>query len=815
MTRDRRLLLAAWFLVLASVDIVVAQFVQGPYGPGGTWNVYEIASSPSTWHDAHHEARARQWNGVGGHLLDISSAEENRFVEYLVAANQLSSTWLGLTDREGATPLTLTGGLPAPQESSSLPDPRQQGWAWTTGQALTYTNWAAGEPRDFASAEDAVLLGLDGNWNDLGGGWAQENPAVAVLQPGTSRDETVPRLSPFLVEYQTGAAHPWPGITRPIIPLRMPERLPGVAGQAGTLGVTDYRNATSVPDHITLVSSLISQIADGQLVAEVTSGQIPRGDVTDPESRRQGGPIVQDPPFRFPSDQIGVNDDHLISIAHGTLIVQESGTYTIQVRSAAGFALQIDNLPFQSVSGAGRLDASEPSVMYFGTASNDTDSRGVIQLPAGLHELQFYSWSSTGQAYWEITSAKGAFVNDVDAQWLAIGDASELPAKTLRAPVQLTGPVQVVNAPSENLAVAGSLEDARQTIDQALQHGTALVRNDITTVVLRDEDGICCHRPGSNLDDSLVFLWPVNDPAHGGSDGAEDHFASEVTGSLTLDDGDDQPGETIRLTFGVYASDGVQLHVSGASFESASDNGSLRRNTDGDVMLAYDGETSNTSMRGLIQLTEGIDYGFDALHFENKGDAGLELWVALGDQLAAFDSDLFFPLSSTLSGRTLPPNRGFSLVARGSSLRGDFDGNNTLDVGDLELLLAAFDTAAVPLDLDSSGQVDRHDLTIWVHNLARTWIGDANMDGVFNSSDLVQVLAAGKYETEQSAGWSSGDWNGDRRFTTRDFVAAWQDGGYERGPVPPLSTVPEPASCGWQVLIVAAAWCSARCRATC
>lgn len=74
-----------------------------------------------------------------------------------------------------------------------------------------------------------------------------------------------------------------------------------------------------------------------------------------------------------------------------------------------------------------------------------------------------------------------------------------------------------------------------------------------------------------------------------------------------------------------------------------------------------------------------------------------------------------------------------------------------------------------------------------------TYLGDANLDGEFNSGDLVAVFEAGKYEQDVVASWSEGDWDADGRFGTGDLVAAFQDGGYEQGPRP-VAAVPEPAS---------------------
>ena len=80
-----------------------------------------------------------------------------------------------------------------------------------------------------------------------------------------------------------------------------------------------------------------------------------------------------------------------------------------------------------------------------------------------------------------------------------------------------------------------------------------------------------------------------------------------------------------------------------------------------------------------------------------------------------------------------------------------------------------------------------------------TYFGDANDNGVFNSSDLVSVFVAGLYGTgpTEAAVWSTGDWNGDGEFSSTDLVIAMQDGGYDQGPRPPQGAavvVPEPSA---------------------
>jgi hypothetical protein len=88
-------------------------------------------------------------------------------------------------------------------------------------------------------------------------------------------------------------------------------------------------------------------------------------------------------------------------------------------------------------------------------------------------------------------------------------------------------------------------------------------------------------------------------------------------------------------------------------------------------------------------------------------------------------------------------------------------------------------------DLDGDGDVDV--LSVAADNGKVTWhenrpLGDANGDGHFDSSDLVQVFAWGQYEDGIAAnsGFAQGDWNGDGEFDSADFVAAFQAGTFEK-----------------------------------
>jgi hypothetical protein len=127
---------------------------------------------------------------------------------------------------------------------------------------------------------------------------------------------------------------------------------------------------------------------------------------------------------------------------------------------------------------------------------------------------------------------------------------------------------------------------------------------------------------------------------------------------------------------------------------------------------------------------------------------------------------------------------------------GDFNSDGKLDITDLDDLTAKVAAASTDMlyDVNSSSTVEVGDITFWVHDLQNTWVGDANLDGQFNSGDLVAVLATGTYEADVDSVWSSGDFNGDGRTNSGDLVAALADGGYEAGPRAAVSAVPEPSS---------------------
>ncbi len=129
------------------------------------------------------------------------------------------------------------------------------------------------------------------------------------------------------------------------------------------------------------------------------------------------------------------------------------------------------------------------------------------------------------------------------------------------------------------------------------------------------------------------------------------------------------------------------------------------------------------------------------------------------------------------------PDLGYRPYSEASGPLGDFNGDGQIDAADLDLLCAAIGASApeAAFDLNQSGTVDESDLDTMLTDLLKTTRGDANLDGIFDSSDLVLVFQAGQYEDTVggNSGWATGDWNCDGEFTTDDLVAAFQAGSYQ------------------------------------
>lgn len=98
---------------------------------------YYLFEIPVLWEEA------RQFcENAGGHLVVITSPQEQRRIERLLGNGITNEYWIGgvdLSDNE---------------------------WVWVTGEPMEYTYWRNGQPDNYNGVEDYQSIYKDGTWND-------------------------------------------------------------------------------------------------------------------------------------------------------------------------------------------------------------------------------------------------------------------------------------------------------------------------------------------------------------------------------------------------------------------------------------------------------------------------------------------------------------------------------------------------------------------------------------------------------------------------------------------------------------------------
>ena len=106
-------------------------------------NRYEYYDHTMTWNQAYRVCEKK-----GGHLVTITSQEENDFVLDLANDFENNYCWLGGTDFAS-----------------------EGNWYWVNSEKFSYSNWRSGEPNDDCGTEEymhmRVLDDYAGQWNDL------------------------------------------------------------------------------------------------------------------------------------------------------------------------------------------------------------------------------------------------------------------------------------------------------------------------------------------------------------------------------------------------------------------------------------------------------------------------------------------------------------------------------------------------------------------------------------------------------------------------------------------------------------------------
>ena len=109
----------------------------------------------------------------------------------------------------------------------------------------------------------------------------------------------------------------------------------------------------------------------------------------------------------------------------------------------------------------------------------------------------------------------------------------------------------------------------------------------------------------------------------------------------------------------------------------------------------------------------------------------------------------------------------------------DINRDAEIDVSDVDLFCAMVRDRDLTADLTGDGSLE-DDLDFLIQDVWRTTYGDTNLDGIFDSEDLIAISQADHFEDgiRNNSSWRHGDWNCDGEFDTSDLVLAFQSGKY-------------------------------------
>lgn len=110
-----------------------------------TWNghTYQVCMDNCTWKEANEKCIS-----AGGHLVTITSAEENKFIQKQIKKHSGHVFWMGLR-----------------QDSKGK-------WSWVTKEKVSYTNWAEGQPDgEYSATYGTIYTTGHEDWNIKAGQW--------------------------------------------------------------------------------------------------------------------------------------------------------------------------------------------------------------------------------------------------------------------------------------------------------------------------------------------------------------------------------------------------------------------------------------------------------------------------------------------------------------------------------------------------------------------------------------------------------------------------------------------------------------------
>lgn len=146
------------YISIFSMAFVTSSFAQTWYTNPANGHRYTKITDNASWVDSEQLATS-----LGGHLATINDASENEWVYSTFLPYNFDWMWIGLYEV----------------------DYNQRTWAWSSGEPLTYLNWAPGEPSGPGAEHWVAMEGpsyWDGQWADLSTPWSPPIVHIGVVE---------------------------------------------------------------------------------------------------------------------------------------------------------------------------------------------------------------------------------------------------------------------------------------------------------------------------------------------------------------------------------------------------------------------------------------------------------------------------------------------------------------------------------------------------------------------------------------------------------------------------------------------------------
>lgn len=545
-----------------------AQIYTAPYGPGGTWNAYQVITTPANWSAADAAARAKTaadtglpalaGNSTPGHLVQISSEDENTFVALMAAQapnSGNSNIWLGLND--------------------VVAEGRWE-WAGTTGGSGTngeevldedtsFSAWAPGEPNNAGSGEHAAEMRTDGLWNDNNG-------------------SNVTRR--YVIEWEIHADAPIEGA------LQIPVYYTAPYGRDGKWNL--YRVVATASTSFTAIADLAAQqTAADTGIAGVTNGSV-RGHVASISSAAENdfifriGCMASNNSIAF---WLGATDDPAFG---GT----EAGTSKTE-----GWVWAGTDEPFTYNNFRRRYPANAEEPNNAGTGENFVEMQTVTGF-----------WNDVAE-----TSTYRRYIVEWDTEQDEPIAGAALPPSLLPAEFPTLSGTDAVG--TWDVRILRGVANAGSNFPNALGVAYGLTpgatASNGTQPVINCTDGVT----GSNTDGRSTsgLFWPRL-PYVGDQAGDDNHFVILAKTQLVID----TPG---RYAFCVHADDGHYFRITGGPANGVQllQVSGLGHADPGDPgAFYYPANNNSTGAHGIYQLAAGT-YDVQFLGYEGSGGSMFEI----------------------------------------------------------------------------------------------------------------------------------------------------------------------------------------------